>query len=93
MGFFFTSASAFKHIHTAEKDLVRTKVMAVIGMVFSVLFMILQLIPIPGLNGVHFGKESYIMLLVWIVLGIVFYLTKNRTLTKGSVEGNVTIHE
>ena len=32
----------------------------------------LQLIPIPGLEGVHFGKESYILLLVWIVIGIVF---------------------
>ena len=35
--------------------------------------MILQLIPIPGLSGVHFGKESYIMLVVWIVIGLVFY--------------------
>ena len=28
---------------------------------------------IPGLDGVHFGKESYIMLVVWIALGIIFY--------------------
>ena len=50
------------------------KAMAIVGVIFSVTFMILQLIPIPGLKGVNFGKESYIMLLVWIALGIVFYI-------------------
>ena len=55
--------------------------MSVLGMIFSVIFMILQLIPIPGLNGVHFGKESYLMLLVWIAIGVVFYLTKKKKIT------------
>ena len=36
--------------------------------------------PIPGLEFVHFGKESYIMLGVWIVLGIVFYLKQRKTI-------------
>ena len=58
------------------------KLAAVVGMVFSVIFMILQLIPIPGLNGVHFGKESYMMLLVWIFIGIVFYFSKKKTIAK-----------
>ncbi|MBP3368849.1 MAG: hypothetical protein J6L71_05395 [Clostridia bacterium] len=40
--------------------------------------MVLQLIPIPRLSGVHFGKESYFMLAVWIVIGIVFYFTKKE---------------
>ena len=76
MGFFFTSASAFKKL-VAEKDGgLLLKGMAVTGVVFSLLFMVLQLIPIPGLNGVHFGKESYLMLVVWIVIGAVFFLTK-----------------
>ena len=50
--------------------------MGIMGVIFSVIFMILQLIPIPGLSGVHFGKESYLMLIVWIALGILFYLTQ-----------------
>ena len=78
MGFFFTSASAFKRMRLDKDGGVFFKVMAILGMIFSVAFMILQLIPIPGLNGVHFGKESYIMLLVWVALGIVFYLTKKK---------------
>ena len=33
---------------------------------------------IPGLPGVHFGKESYIMLIVWIALGLVFYALQRK---------------
>ena len=49
------------------------KITAAIGVVFSAAFMILQLVPIPGLSGVHFGTESYIMLAVWVVIGAIFY--------------------
>ena len=38
----------------------------------------LQLVPIPGLEAVHFGKESYIMLVIWIVIGAVFYLFQRK---------------
>lgn len=49
------------------------KCMASIGVIFSMTFIVLQLVPIPGLSGVHFCTQSYIMLIVWIVLGGVFY--------------------
>ena len=78
IGFFFTSASAFKRMRSDKDGNNFFKVMAVLGMIFSVIFMILQLIPIPGLSGVHFGKESYFMLLVWIVIGVVFYIFRSR---------------
>jgi hypothetical protein len=45
--------------------------------------MILQLIPIPGLSGVHFGKESYIMLVVWVLLGLIFYLKQRKEFREG----------
>ena len=82
MGFFFTSASALKKMHTDKDGNAMFKIAAVIGVIFSVIFMILQLIPIPGLSGVNFGKESYIMLLVWVVIGFVFYFTKKKTIDK-----------
>jgi len=82
MGFFFTSASACKKLNLDKDENTLFKVMAVLGIAFSVIFMILQLIPIPGLNGVHFGKESYLMLLIWIAVGVIFYLTKKKTITK-----------
>ena len=79
MGFFFTCASALVRIKKDNDGTVFMKTMAIIGAVFSVAFMFLQLIPIPGLSGVHFGKESYIMLAAWIFIGIVFYaIQKNH---------------
>jgi len=52
------------------------RAMAVLGAAFSVMFVVLQLVPIPGLESVHFCAESYIMLAVWVVLGVAFYLTR-----------------
>ena len=78
IGYFFTSAST---LIAAKRDGDGTpflKTMAVIGVIFSTAFMILQLIPIPGLNGVHFGKESYIMLLIWIVIGLLFFIRQHK---------------
>ena len=82
IGYFFTSASTLVTIRRAGDGTVFLKVMAVTGVVFSTVFMILQLIPIPGLSGVHFGKESYIMLIVWIVIGLAFYLKQRRFFTE-----------
>lgn len=78
IGYFFTSAAT---LITAKKNGDGTrflKTMAVAGVVFSVIFMILQLIPIPGLSGVHFGKESYIMLVIWIAIGLAFYTMQRK---------------
>lgn len=74
MGFFFTSAAAFRKMKMDKDGNFFLKTMAVAGIGFSVVFMVLQLIPIPGLTGVHFGKESYLMLVIWIVIGIIFNL-------------------
>lgn len=76
MGFFFTGASAFKRLRADKDGSALLKTMAIMGMAFSVIFMILQLIPIPGLVGVHFGKESYMMLVVWIVIGAAAFAMK-----------------
>ena len=51
-------------------------VLAVLGAAFSVMFMILQLVPIPGLASVHFCRESYIMLGVWVLVGLGFYISR-----------------
>lgn len=77
IGYFFTTASTFVTARKEGNGKKFTKVMAIIGVIFSVTFMILQLVPIPALDGVHFGKESYLMLIVWIVIGLIFY-TKQR---------------
>ena len=78
IGYFFTSASTLVIARRDGDGTKFLKAMATTGVVFSVIFMILQLIPIPGLNGVHFGKESYIMLIIWIAIGIVFYIKQRK---------------
>jgi len=78
MGFFFTGAAAYRKLCLDKDGNPLLKTMAILGMVFSVIFMILQLIPIPGLVGVHFGNESYMMLLVWILIGVVAFFMKSK---------------
>jgi len=76
IGYFFTCAST---LITAKRDgdaKPFLKILAAVGVCFSVAFMILQLVPIPGLSGVHFGRESYIMLGAWVVIGAIFYATQ-----------------
>ena len=82
IGYFFTCASA---LVTARRDGDGTpflKGMATTGVVFSLAFMVLQLVPIPGLSGVHFGRESYIMLVIWIAIGLAFYLKQRKNFVK-----------
>ena len=83
IGYFFTSASTLVTVKRDKDGAVFLKLMAVTGVIFSVIFMILQLIPIPGLEGVHFGKESYIMLIVWSVLGIIFFVKQRKFFSGG----------
>ena len=84
IGFFFTCASALGAMKRDGDGTKKLKLFATLGVLFSALFMILQLIPIPGLNGVHFGKESYLMLIVWIVLGLLFYLIQRKKFSIGN---------
>ena len=78
IGFFFTCLSTLRTMKRDGDGTKKLKFLATLGVCFSALFMILQLIPIPGLSGVHFGKESYLMLIVWIALGLLFYLFQRK---------------
>ena len=80
VGDFFTCAATLITLKKDKDGSLLLKIMAVVGVIFSVAFMVLQLIPIPGLNGVHFSTESYIMLAVWIILGAVFYIRQRKTI-------------
>ena len=80
IGYFFTSLSTLRTMKKYNDGTSFLKIMATAGVIFSVIFMILQLIPIPMLPGVHFGNESYIMLLIWAALGFVFYVSQIRAI-------------
>ena len=83
IGYFFICASTLKTEKRDGDGSAFLRAMAITGIGFSLAFMILQLIPIPGLSGVHFGKESYIMLVVWVLLGMIFYLKQRKQFREG----------
>ena len=78
IGYFFTCASTLITAGKSGDGTAFLKAMAWTGVIFSLAFMVLQLIPIPGLSGVHFGKESYLMLVIWIAIGLVFYFKQRK---------------
>ena len=80
LGFFFTCASSLRTQKRDGDGSKALKVLSFVGVIFSSAFMVLQLIPIPGLSGVHFGTESYLMLLIWIAIGAVFYGVQRKKL-------------
>lgn len=82
IGFGFTCLSTLVTMKRDGDGSKFLKTAAALGTMFSCIFVILQLVPIPGLSGVHFGKESYIMLLIWIALGVVFYLFRSKSFDK-----------
>ena len=78
IGYGYTSAAALKYaIREKNKS---TIVTGIIGVVMAIAFLVLLLVPIPMFN-CSLGKQSYICLIIWIVLGAIFFLAskKNRT--------------
>ncbi len=78
IGYFFTCAATLVTLKRDNDGSKGLKALSVTGIIFSACFMILQLVPIPGLEGVHFCWQSYIMLLVWVALGFVFFLKQRK---------------
>ena len=88
IGYFYTSLAAFKCARKAHST--NCMIIGGIGVVLSVLFAILLLVPVPGLNSV-LGKEACICLLIWTVLGAGFYAYMRmkkveNTVVAGSLE-------
>jgi len=70
IGYGYTSLAAFRF---ARKEGNRSiQITGVIGVAMALMFCILLLVPIPMFN-CSLGKESYLCLGIWVVLGILFY--------------------
>src|SRR5699024_2098087 len=79
--FFFTTFILFRMnnqstsiMEEAEVGPVK-KLVAFVGIVVSFIFILLLLIP---QSPAFMGKESLISLVIWVVLGIIFYVMKRR---------------
>lgn len=75
IGFAYTSIAAAKYARQEHrKDIM---IFGWLGFILSLGMSIILLVPIPGLN-VSIGHESYILLIGWIILGVVFYQLRRR---------------
>lgn len=72
IGYGYTSLAALKYAIKEKK--IGLIITGVIGSLMAVVFIVLLLVPIPMFN-CSLGTESFICLGVWVVLGIVFYIT------------------
>lgn len=80
IGYLFTCMSTYVTLKRDKDGTLLLKIFSIIGTIFSAAFMILQLVPIPGLEGVHFCWQSYVMLVVWILLGLAFYFKQRKNM-------------
>ncbi|NIK12485.1 amino acid permease [Alkalibacillus almallahensis] len=89
IAYFYTTYTAYKllrwndqaHDYNPELHIISPwrKVVTIIGMVSSIAFLILLLYPA---SPAALGQESFIALIVWVVLGAIFYIGRRRELSK-----------
>ena len=73
IGFAYTSIASCKYAwHEKRLDIV---IFGILGFILSIGMALLLLIPIPGLN-VSLNNESYMLLITWIILGVVFFKSR-----------------
>ncbi len=75
IGFAYTSISAAKYAYSERRTDIL--IFGTLGFMLSLGMAVLLLVPIPGLN-VSLGHESYTLLVVWVVLGVIFYRIRSR---------------
>ena len=79
IGYGYTSLAAWRYAR--EEGCTSVQITGVLGAIFSLIFAVLLLIPIPGLN-CSLGRESYICLILWVIMGVVFYFISARNRAK-----------
>lgn len=86
IGFLFACLCACKVMGSHKDSNKFLYTMGVLGTIFSIIFIVLQLVPIPGLSGVHFCRESYIMFIIWLFIGLVFYIRQKDEIDKENTD-------
>ena len=75
IGYCYTSLAAYKFAKKENNKGIM--VTGIIGGIMALAFMVLLLVPIPMFN-CSLGKESYICLIAWIVIGGIFYFSSKK---------------
>jgi len=71
IGYGYTSAASLKYSLKDKNYWITAS--SVMGVIFAIAFIVLLLVPIK-MFGCSLGKESYICLAIWTVMGLLFYL-------------------
>lgn len=75
IGYGYTSLAALKYARREGNGFIACT--GVLGSLMALVFVILLLVPIP-MFATSLGKESYLCLVIWIVLGVVFYAASRK---------------
>lgn len=75
IGYGYTSLAAFKFAKK-EGD-IGVMATGILGTIMALVFVVLLLVPIPMFN-CSLGKESYICLIIWIIMGSIFYFVSKK---------------
>ena len=75
IGYGYTSAAAFVFARKNQNPAIAFT--GVLGTVFAIMFAVLLLVPIPAFQ-CSLGKESYICLIIWIIMGLWFYFSTRK---------------
>ena len=75
VGYGYTSLVAYKYAKNNGDTAIQ--ITGLLGFAFSILFAILLLVPIPYFN-ISLGKESYLFLLIWTIIGYYFYNSRGK---------------
>ena len=78
IGFLCTGASTYITMRRTGDGNAALKTLSILSVIFSAFFIFLQLIPIPGLESVHFCRQSYLMLVIWVLLGLAFFIRQRQ---------------
>lgn len=85
IGYGYTSLAAYKFAKL--DDDISMVVTGIIGFIMSLVFIVLLLVPIP-IFGCSLGKESYMSLIAWIVIGVVFFCNANKKADISNAKGS-----
>lgn len=75
IGYGYTSIAAWKFARQEKNGAIAFS--GILGTIFALIFVVLLLVPIP-LFSCSLGTESYISLIVWVVLGVIFYVSTKK---------------
>lgn len=75
IGYGYTSIAALKFAREEKNGGIQFT--GILGTIFAILFVVLLLVPIK-MFGCSLGTESYICLIVWVILGAIFYLATKK---------------